>query len=804
MGNSVPVHRLIAFVGLVGFVFVALVLGYRQDKRTELSLRGEIGFGEITCAEACINPGKCNTCGLLGQACFLKENPTSESNHGCFARGSIPSGYTTECCYNPVYSSIPSSNGSSVQPSATSGTSQTSLAYTTASSSYSWSYSTSEALSSVYSSTYTSGASSAGTTVASSVTSKVSSVVSSTPTPSSVVSSVPPQSSEKSSAQSSQTSYMCNTKKSCPDPGECHLLDEVFCLYERDKGPLVCYEEGTCIQKVYNCYGGHCWLRVETCNCLGSSSSWNPYSSQQSTTSEASVSSVVSSNQSTVQSSVLSRNDSSSLENSSVVSSAVSVSITSSVSSIGTSATSTFSFSVSSTTTIASSAVSSAISSESTIQSSSEESSEQSSDSTQQSTERSFSVALSPISSAPSSVQTSQSSIVQSSQQSSNQTTRRSRTSIAQSKVSQQSTIRMCQPGAWCPACDDVGINCCSACDIARCNECGQQNAGCYVEATDINNAQCFPDSQATDDWKFCCRTAVSIASIPQSTSSFADSIASLSSMASSDSSIILARSSTQSSVRSGCEACTQQVCSSCLTDQKGCYVHTETRGFRVCLTPSQATSKFQYCCGVESDDIDSPVIVAKDENIPLSSDSSSIRSSTAPLLQLRLEDSALLPAAVSSSSVEPVATFVAATAICGDGVVEGEEECDDANQDPFDGCNRYCEIVIISSSSEQRSSITPEAKSDINRQYTPPSHQRPRYVAGQSFTYAPPRAQPSTIAFPTSYVPATSPTPVPQPLASLIPLQQIPTLNETGPATMAIIGMGAATGWTWVRRRRK
>ena len=115
----------------------------------------------------------------------------------------------------------------------------------------------------------------------------------------------------------------------------------------------------------------------------------------------------------------------------------------------------------------------------------------------------------------------------------------------------------------------------------------------------------------------------------------------------------------------------------------------------------------------------------------------------------------------------------------CGDGILDNVELCDDGNRVSGDGCDRYC--------------ITEEGA--------------PTQVAGEQTTAEEtattiPFGTPQRVAFPFS--PTGQALPYQLPLAQLQPLVQGQApIGDTGPAAVAVIGAGAAAGWSWIKRKR-
>ena len=122
----------------------------------------------------------------------------------------------------------------------------------------------------------------------------------------------------------------------------------------------------------------------------------------------------------------------------------------------------------------------------------------------------------------------------------------------------------------------------------------------------------------------------------------------------------------------------------------------------------------------------------------------------------------------------------------CGDGITDSVETCDDGNRISNDGCDRFCRIeeedTLIASDTEEeeaQESVTPQAA-----------------VASQFQGY-------QQYNFPQR--PTYNQLPFQLPLAQLQPLiaTQGP-VGDTGPAAVAVIGAGAAAGFSWIRRKRK
>ena len=90
---------------------------------------------------------------------------------------------------------------------------------------------------------------------------------------------------------------------------------------------------------------------------------------------------------------------------------------------------------------------------------------------------------------------------------------------------------------------------------------------------------------------------------------------------------------------------------------------------------------------------------------------------------------------------------------MCGNGILETAEQCDDGNLFDTDGCNAQCQVVA------------------------PPKPAAPPLVAQVI-----PLPEPPTY----TYIPVRAP------------------IGDTGPAAIAVMASGAAAGVGWMRRRRK
>ena len=125
----------------------------------------------------------------------------------------------------------------------------------------------------------------------------------------------------------------------------------------------------------------------------------------------------------------------------------------------------------------------------------------------------------------------------------------------------------------------------------------------------------------------------------------------------------------------------------------------------------------------------------------------------------------------IAGSSKKSVPTFP----VCGNGVKEKNEACDDGNRDSGDGCDMWCRIEI-------------KATKVLAEHVTQPVQ---RASSQSSIALPPPQPQYAYYAQPLPY-------------AQLQPfLAQAPRTAQSGPAAIAAIGAGAAAGMSWVRRRK-
>ncbi len=174
----------------------------------------------------------------------------------------------------------------------------------------------------------------------------------------------------------------------------------------------------------------------------------------------------------------------------------------------------------------------------------------------------------------------------------------------------------------------------------------------------------------------------------------------------------------------------------------------------------------------------------------------------------------------------------------CGDGIQEMGEECDDGNLISGDGCNRQCQkdtgtpvaalVVAVGSSraslhaaasSQAVSAAQQVSASSAQKSLAAPAGSQPSVTAASSSSISTPSA-----AGPSAVIQASSANSL---SAQVIPFQTLPaeiqfptstyyypqqqtysytspSLNDTGPAALSIVAMGAAAGLAWARRKRR
>ena len=119
----------------------------------------------------------------------------------------------------------------------------------------------------------------------------------------------------------------------------------------------------------------------------------------------------------------------------------------------------------------------------------------------------------------------------------------------------------------------------------------------------------------------------------------------------------------------------------------------------------------------------------------------------------------------------------------CGDWVIDPSETCDDGNRVNLDGCDRYCRT---------EGSMIASDRTGINSQFS-------------AFGNLPQVQFPNMQQLGFPQYPNFKQLPNQLPLAQLQPLiQSQAPIGDTGPAAVAIVGAGAAAGWSWMRRKRR
>jgi len=118
----------------------------------------------------------------------------------------------------------------------------------------------------------------------------------------------------------------------------------------------------------------------------------------------------------------------------------------------------------------------------------------------------------------------------------------------------------------------------------------------------------------------------------------------------------------------------------------------------------------------------------------------------------------------------------------CGDGILDPEEECDDGNRLNNDSCDWRC--------NEESTTLVLGTEIDFEKD-TPDTRVSP-YQLGPNSAYFP-------------QYPTGQQLPYQLPLAQLRPLIQTQgPVGDTGPAAVAVIGAGAAAGFSWIRRKKR
>lgn len=158
--------------------------------------------------------------------------------------------------------------------------------------------------------------------------------------------------------------------------------------------------------------------------------------------------------------------------------------------------------------------------------------------------------------------------------------------------------------------------------------------------------------------------------------------------------------------------------------------------------------------------------------------------------------------------------TMVGGTSICGNGIVELPEECDDSNVLSGDGCSGDCRLEIggvIPNLDTPGLSISPEHAAGPTIQAGQMAQGGQIQPGGSAASSGVPSqgagTGPETIVFPgqqgvISPFAQQSPAYYGSVIPPFAPVSG--PVGSTGPAAVAVIAAGAASGWAWMRRRRR
>ena len=125
----------------------------------------------------------------------------------------------------------------------------------------------------------------------------------------------------------------------------------------------------------------------------------------------------------------------------------------------------------------------------------------------------------------------------------------------------------------------------------------------------------------------------------------------------------------------------------------------------------------------------------------------------------------------------------------CGDGIRDEGEQCDDENLRSGDGCDRFCAMEVAAP--EPAPKILADTSAEVVAANIEPASEPSAMVNAQN------------IVFP--QFPNFQAMPMQLPMAQLQPIMQnVPHTPQSGPAAVAAIGAGAASGIAWVKRRRR
>ena len=127
----------------------------------------------------------------------------------------------------------------------------------------------------------------------------------------------------------------------------------------------------------------------------------------------------------------------------------------------------------------------------------------------------------------------------------------------------------------------------------------------------------------------------------------------------------------------------------------------------------------------------------------------------------------------------------------CGDGVLDSSELCDDGNRRRGDGCDSFCRVEDEKTDVAGETVVGSEFAQQVNFEAMTNGSVDTQFRNFQQF------------GFP--QFPNAQQVPYQLPYAQLQPLIQTQApIGDTGPAAVAVIGAGAAAGFSWMRRKKK